>query len=198
MFNEIRFLTPPWEGSPPLLQEIWIPISEENKVSDHNAELVIRDIALGIGQVVQLENVHLQSYLYKRLGMPYLQTRLTRFPGPYTDKFAHGDNAINILHPLTESLLFLSCFLLQPENRRVIPIHELRTIDYLLSHVIGNMPGSILTNFEHWLLGVVELENIIQRLCIDSLHSIKRLSINYNEFIHYSCDQFLHINVREN
>jgi hypothetical protein len=197
IFSSIKFLTPPWKNSPPLLQEVWVPKKEENIVSDNEAELIIKNIAVGKCEVLELENIYIQKYLFKRLGLPHLQTRVTKFPSPYNNNFAYGDGAINILHPLTVSILKFSCFILQSENRSNISLCELRTIENLLRKVIGNLPGRILIKFEQWILDLIELVKIIYKLNIICNIPIDLLIAACDGFIKNSDEQFLHTKVRD-
>jgi hypothetical protein len=116
-FTGIRFLHPPWEGDPPLFQEIWVPTEVPKELP--GVEEVLRKAARDPGLLSSSETEVLRKSLFESVS--YNFPRIIEFPKPLSEFFAYGDKLLNLKHPVTRALLrFLAAFTLS-RNRRSLP-----------------------------------------------------------------------------
>jgi hypothetical protein len=115
-FSAIRFLHPPWDGDPPLLQEIWLKteMPEERPEIETMLERTIENPAL----LNPVEREILSETL-SMIGYPF--PRFVEFPKPFDHFFAYGGNMLNLIHPVTQALLQFGASLKLSQMRKTIP-----------------------------------------------------------------------------
>jgi hypothetical protein len=116
-FAAIRFLHPPWEGDPPLLQEIWLKTEMPNERPE--VEIVLGRAIENptLLNTVEREILH-ESMLYE---ISPSFPRFVEFPKPFEQKFAYGCSMLNLGHPATQALLRFVASLKLSKMRKTIP-----------------------------------------------------------------------------
>ncbi|NIA09224.1 MAG: hypothetical protein GWP10_05680, partial [Nitrospiraceae bacterium] len=131
-FAAIRFLHPPWEGDPPLLQEIWIKkeVPDERSEIEAVLERTIENPAL-------LNHVE-REILYKILyGVDYNFPRFVEFPKPFDHFFAYGGRMLNLRHPVTQALLRFGALLKRSQMRKTIPEDHIGHLQDAITEFVG-------------------------------------------------------------
>lgn len=126
----IRFLKPPWKGTPPLFQEIWVPIGTPERLPaiESLLEKAINDPT----QLSALEKRELTGGSFWRLRIP----TIVEFSKPFEEAFAYGYHVLNSKHPVTQMLLrVLSAFALS-NIRGTLPPDRVGYLDDALSSVV--------------------------------------------------------------
>jgi len=109
-FAAIRFLHPPWEGDPPLLQEIWLPMEIPEELSD--VEAVLEEV---------VEDPTLLDPVERALVLWHILPDAVEFPQPFEQCFAYGGELLNLKHPVAQALLRLAAALELSERRGTLP-----------------------------------------------------------------------------
>jgi len=113
----VRFLHPPWEGDPPLIEEMLLPMERPEKHPDDEAILrkAVHDPTLlnpvERASVSQLLGRH---PLLRRL---FLLPKLIEFPPPFEQSFAYAHGWWNLKHPVTQAVLRCVAALLSTMQR---------------------------------------------------------------------------------
>jgi len=97
--GRIRFLQPPWDGDPPLMQSVWLPKKDEGEATSLDS-LLEKCINLP-GDLMPWEISRLLNKLSEQFDVP----PITYFDAPYQEFFAYGFQALNLWHPFTLLLL---------------------------------------------------------------------------------------------
>jgi len=167
-FAAIRFLSPPCESNPPLLQKIWLPMDGLRVLPEPGAvlEKTSRDPTL----LNPLE----RKVLHQRLAWltSFDCPEVIEFPPPFNRFFAYGFLLLNLKHPITQCLLqFLATFELL-KNRRILPEDKVENLEVFLKSLWGDWEFLDFINdlSRMWLLAhnlqlfcVDEVENLIPR-----------------------------------
>jgi hypothetical protein len=109
----VRFLNPPWEGDPPLLQEIWAPMHIPENLPDNEAilEKAVEDPA----QLNPVEkSILLDEKILKRL------PKAIEFSKPFEQLFAYGSQAMNLKHPMTQALVRFAAVVELSKRRKIL------------------------------------------------------------------------------
>ncbi len=129
----IRFLQPPWEGDPPLLQMILrLP-----KVSEE-----LLDIELLLERAVEdptMLSLAERELLREKINVP----EFIEFPPPFDWAFAYGWRLLNIKHSATQAIIRFAAALQLSNRRRTLPEERLGYLqDALDSAMIYSSPPS--------------------------------------------------------
>ncbi len=96
-FSNVRFLTPPWNGNPPLIQTIGIPI--ENLGETGNTNLILEK---ALNDPVKLSYTELMDFIRaNRIGLPNIKF----FLEPFDNYFGYGFIILNLKHKITQDLI---------------------------------------------------------------------------------------------
>lgn len=103
-FGEIRFLQPPWDGNPPMLQRI-LNITKDTVVNKSIEDIL--EIAVEKPQNLTLLDNHLLNKFFIKGGLfnESLLAEAVEFPHPFSEYFAFGGDLLNRIHPCGEALL---------------------------------------------------------------------------------------------
>jgi hypothetical protein len=115
-FAVIRFLHPPWEGDPPLFQEIWIKkeMSEKRPEIKTILERTIENPTLL--NPVERETLH---ETLRKISSNF--PRFVEFPKPFDHFFTYGNRMLNLKHPVTRALLRFGASLKLSKMSETIP-----------------------------------------------------------------------------
>lgn len=130
IFAAIRFLYPPWEGDPPLLQEIWLKkIPEELPEIEIVLERAIENPTLL--NAVEREILHEMVYLSRDF------PRFVEFPQSFDQFFAYGGEMLNLKHPVTQALLRFGASLKLSKMRKTIPEDRIGHLQDAIAEFLG-------------------------------------------------------------
>jgi len=82
-FDTVIFLTPPWNGSPPLFQEIWVPKKNSDRLPSELVESKLALLSRDPSNVFELEQSCVQESFFEAIGIRQFHMRLARFPKPF-------------------------------------------------------------------------------------------------------------------
>jgi len=195
-FGGIRFLSPPWEGFPPLLQEIWRP--GRRFLSESNVEGILKQIAEAPVHAVYAEEEIVQQRLYELTGIRYFHLRMARFPPPFEKAFAYGNEAINLENPIARALICLTARLITLEMQETFRPVQRKQIQYALRTVFLDLPGGVAgSTYEGWKKLTVELWSMAHQMNLTKGLEVDNLTAQLEDFVPGSHKQFLDIKVQE-
>ena len=192
-FTSIHFLTPPWEGNPPLLQLVFEPI----KIPEYNSEEINSLLDKSIKSLRLLEKTEkivLRHHLKDFFGNC---PRIATFPKPFDKSYAYENIVLNTQHPAVELLFrILSKILLSTRLKQFKPdtLGQLRDIAQRAISGIPDRFHSSKRYYSSWSLSLRSLGEIATRLGIFS-GDISTLIPDFSQFIPNSLE-FLDIKLR--
>ena len=195
-FNALVFLEPPWNGSPPMLQEVWVPKLSSDSLPDEIIESKLNLLARNPSNAIELEQPNVQESYWRAIGMARLHFRLTRFSAPFKESFAYGSSAMNLNNPISRALLHLMLIAFARKDQWAIPPSELNSIRLILRR-ISNLPGAILSDYTEWANSTDDLWKVLNRIGLTSNLGVKTLTPTADQFIPGSTEQFLDIKVND-
>jgi hypothetical protein len=195
-FDSVIFLNPPWNSSPPLLQEIWVPKKDSDHLSSDVVESKLALLSKDPSNAFALEQPCVQESFFEAIGARQSHMRLTRFPKPFDKSFAYGNNAMNLSHPIAQALLHLLSIAFAKEDRWKIPPRELKAMRLILRRVI-TLPGAILSEYSSWADSTDDLWKIVNKIDSGSHLGISTLTPTIDQFVPGSTEQFLDVKVND-
>ncbi len=199
-FAGIRFLSPPWSGNPPLLQEVWNP-KENSDLHSINTDMkqIFEQISEDKGDIeVLVEPLFLQR-LFEIIGLKGIDLRITNFPSPFNDSFAYGNDALNIRHPTVKTLIRLAAKAILLKMSGDEWGLQYSQLEYLIRDVLLGLPGGVGThNYSEWEKSMSDLWILAKSMKSIDLMKIETLIPKLEEFVPGSFESFLSIKVREN
>ncbi len=196
-FDTIIFLRPPWSGNPPLLQEIWVPKKDSDRLPSKLVKSKLDLLSKDPSNVCELEQPCVQESFFETMGIRRIHPRLVRFPKPFEKSFAYGNSAINLNHPIAQALLHLMSVAFAKEDYWKLPLPELKAMRLILNRVI-NLPGAILSDYSPWADSTNDLWKIVNTVGLESHLGVRTLTPTVDQFVPGSTEQFLDIKVGEN
>lgn len=103
-FSAIRFLTPPWEGVPSLVQRIYIPNKECEPIQE--VELILERAIKDPLSLSPIEIRLISQYMRNMSGKTLPE--IINFPKPFNESFAYGWHFLNAEHHVTQALIRLT------------------------------------------------------------------------------------------
>lgn len=196
-FGGIRFLSPPWEGSPPLLQEIWCP--GRRCLSEGEIGGIIKQIAEDSAHAVYAEEETIQQKLYELIGIKHSDIlRMTRFPSPFEKAFAYGNVALNLENPMARALICLAARLVAPEIQENYQPMQRKQIQWALRTVFLGLPGGLARNtYQEWKNSATELWSMARQMKLTAGLEVDNPTPQLEDFVPGSHQRFLHIKVQE-
>lgn len=180
-FVSIRFLQPPWEGPPPLLQKILQPIN----VSENPPEI---DILLGkiTADPTALNAVESKVIIQEFSKLFHEIPDIVVFPKPYEHSFAYGWKTLNSTHAFTQMLLRYIAAFLSSKKQKVLNDEQL-----------GHWQDSILSlpffnrRYSYEEIPHEEFNNSMHRICklasnyklLDNVGGIEDNVLNLEDFV---------------
>jgi hypothetical protein len=134
-FAAIRFLRPPWEGDPPLLQRVWLPMEIPE-------ELPIETILEKATEDPTLLNPVERALFYVAFRNLAPAAEAIEFPQPFEQSFAYGSELLNLKHPVTQALLRFKAALELSRRRRTLPEDRLGHLDDALASATRELSKS--------------------------------------------------------
>jgi len=195
-FDTVVFLTPPWNGYPPLLQEVWVPKRSSDSLPEDLIESKLDLLARSPSNATELEQPSLQESFCRATGIRPFHFRLTRFPAPFEKSFAYGSSAMNLRHPIAQALLHLMLIAFARKDRWNVPPSELNSIRLILGRVT-DLPGAILSDYTSWANSTDDLWKILQRVGLATDLGVKTLTPTVDQFVPGSTEQFLDVKVND-
>lgn len=196
-FDTIIFLTPPWSGNPPLLQEVWVPKNDSDVIPNKLLKSKLALLSKDPSNVFELEQPYVQKSFFEIMGVSRFHPRLVRFPKPFEKSFAYGDHAMNLNHPIVQALLHLMSIAFAKENYWKLPTPEIKAMRLMLRRII-NLPEGILSDYSSWADSTSDLWKIVDRMGFDSHLGVRTLTPTVDQFVPGSTEQFLDIKVHNN
>lgn len=195
-FDTIIFLSPPWKGSPPILQEIWIPKKDSDRLPNNLIESKLALLSRDPSNVFELEQSCVQESFFEAVGSSQYHFQLTKFPRPFEESFAYGNSAMNLNHPIARALLHLMSIAFIKEDQWEIPLSELKAMKLILRRLI-NLPGAILSEYSSWADSADDLWKIVNKVGLASHLGVNTLTPTIDQFVPGSTEQFLNVKVRD-
>jgi len=192
-FGGIRFLSPPWEGFPPLLQEIWHPT--RCSLSQNDIEGIIKRIAKDTASVVYAGEALVQQKIFELIGIKHLHLRIASFPSPFEKSFAYGNAAINLAHPITKSLI---CLIARLALREGLQMSQYKQIEYALRMVFLNLPGGVSgKTYREWQDLTINLWSLANQMKLTQDLEVDGFTPQFEEFVPGSDGRFLSTKIQE-
>lgn len=195
-FDTIIFLSPPWKGSLPLLQEIWVPKKDSDRLPNNLVESKLDLLSRDPSNIFELEQSCVQESFFEAIGIRQFHMKLARFPKPFETSFAYGNSAMNLNHPIAQALLHLMSVAFAKEDRWKIPLSELKAMRLILGRVI-NLPGAILSAYSSWADSADDLWKIVNKVGLASHLGVRTLTPTVDQFVPGSTEQFLDVKVHD-
>lgn len=194
-FGGIRFLSPPWEGSPPLLQEIWQP--GRHSLSQSDIEGTLKRMAKDPTSAVYAEEELVQQKILELIGIKHLHLRMANSPPPFENSFAYGNAAMNLAHPIAKALIFLIARLTLPEIRESFQMSQYKQIEYVLRKVFLDLPGGVSgKTCEEWQNLTMDLWSLANQMKLTRDLEVDKLTPQLEEFVPGSDERFLSTKIR--
>lgn len=132
-FGKIRFLQPPWEGNPPMLQKILCPIMD---IKDCKPIEALLEIAVDEPNKLTLyENHILNKFLRKgEIFDELLLAEAIEFPRPFNESFAFGGDLLNRSHPGGEALFRFRAAVALSRKRKDLSAEQLGKLSDALNN----------------------------------------------------------------
>jgi hypothetical protein len=193
-FDTVIFLTPPWKSDPPLLQEIWVPKKDSDRLPNNVIESKLSLLSKDPSNALVLEQSCVQDSFFGAMGIRQFHVKLVRFPEPFEKSFAYGNSAMNLNHPIAKAMLFLLSIALAKEDQ--LPPAELKAIRLILRRVI-TLPGAILSEYSSWADSTDDLWKIVNKVGLASHLGVSTLTPTIDQFVPGSTEQFLDVKVND-
>jgi hypothetical protein len=195
-FGGIRFLSPPWEGFPPLLQEIWAP--GRRFLSETDIERILKQVAEDPIHAVYAEEEIVQQKLCQLIGIRHSHLRMSRFPSPFEKAFAYGNVAINLENPIARALICLTARLIALEMQESQWPVQRKQIQYALRAVFLGLPGGVVeSTYEEWKKLTLDLWSMARQMKLTEGLGVDNLAAQLDDFVPGSHERFLSIKVRD-
>lgn len=129
----IQFLNPPWDGNPPLLQNILF----RKEVSEKGSEIepVLEKTKKNPALLNPEERELLINELYGFVRIP----KFIEFPQPFEQFFAYGPMMLNIKHPVTQALLRFAASLKLSKIHGTLPKDRIGHLQDALNEFLGEL-----------------------------------------------------------
>jgi hypothetical protein len=197
--GSLRFLSPPWEGDPPLLQEVWFPKGHFRTFSSSHIEGILEHMSKGLAGAHIVEEVGFQECMFELLGIKGFRVIIASFPSPFNIYFAYGNEALNVQHPAAQALIWLAARVILLGIHKKLPPSQYRIINYLLKRVLFNLPGGITGHeYSEWASLMRDLWSFADKLQLIDHIEVQNLIPKIEEFVPGSLKRFLSVDVREN
>jgi hypothetical protein len=193
-FDSVIFLTPPWNGNPPLIAELWLPKKDSDYLPNEVVKSKLALLTKNPSNAFELEQPCVQESFFEEMGVSQYHMRLVRFPRPFEKSFAYGNNAMNLDHPIARALLHLMSIAYSKEDPWKIPASELEAMRHILKRVT-NLPGAILSDYSPWADSTNDLWKIVKRVDLASHLGVTTLTPGIGQFVPGSTAQFLDVKV---
>jgi hypothetical protein len=197
-FGGIRFLSPPWDGAPPLLQEIWLPREHFQTFSLDDVERILDHLSKDPTNVHIIEEVAFQECIFELLRMKGSRVRMIRFPSLFGGYFAYGNEALNLRHPIAQELICLIAKVVLSGIRKNLPLSQYRNLEYLLRRVFLSLPGGVGNKYSEWASIIRDLWSLANKMQLIDQIETNRTIPKLEEFVPGSLRSFLSVHVREN
>jgi len=195
-FGGVRFLSPPWEGPPPLLQEIWHP--GRRSLSQNDIEEILTRIDKNPANAVYAEEEFIQQKLCELIGIKHFDLRMTRFPSPFNKFFAYGNVALNLEHPIVKALISLTVRLILQGMQERSQFPQRKQIQYAFRRVFLGLPGGVSgETYEEWKNLTIDLWSLASQMNLTSDLEVDSLTAQFEEFVPGSHERFLSTKIRE-
>lgn len=198
-FGGIRFLSPPWDGDPPLIQEIWLPKEHFQTFSHDDIERILDQLSKDPTGVHIIEEVAFQECIFELLAIKGSRVTMASFPSPFSGYFAYGNEALNLQHLLAQALICLTARVVLSGIRKSLPLLQYRNLEYLLRRVFLSLPGGVVEHkYSEWANIIRDLWSLANKMQLTDQIETDRLTPKLEEFVPGSLKRFLSIDVREN
>lgn len=198
-FGGIRFLSPPWDGDPPLLQEIWLPREHFQTFSHDDIERILDQLSKDPKAVHIIEEVAFQECIFELLGIKGSRVMMASFPSPFGGYFAYGNEALNLQHPIAQALICLTAKVVLLGIRKSLPLSQYRNLEYLLRGVFLGLPGGgVGHKYSEWANIMRDLWSLTNKMQLSDQIEPDSLTPKLEEFVPGSLKGFLSIDVKEN
>jgi hypothetical protein len=110
-----RFISPPWQDNPPLVQCVLEQIKDSQKTQKNTAKKLFEKVFEDIKGLDSHDLSLLNDYIGTNSGYKY-NIKFINFLKPFEHLFSYGSKIINIGNPSGEDLLKFICFILHKKN----------------------------------------------------------------------------------
>lgn len=132
----VGFVRPPWDGEPPLFQEVWVPTIGPGL---RDMEAVLQKAAEDPTSLSPFERQSLRRLPFRR--RLFTLPRALEFLEPFDESFAYGGEVLNTSHPVTQAIEQLSARLELAHRRGLLPADQLGRLEDALRDVVSCLPS---------------------------------------------------------
>ena len=193
-FDTVIFLAPPWKTGPPLLQEVWVPKKDSDRLPAEVIESKLDLLSRNPSNAIEFEQPCMRESFFQAVGRKELRIRLTRFPAPFEKSFAYGSSAMNLDHPIAQALLHLMLIAFANGSQWNIPPSDLAAMRIIFGRVL-DLPGAILSDYTPWANSTDDLWKIVNRVGLASHLGVRTLTPAVDQFVPGSTEHFLDIKI---
>jgi hypothetical protein len=181
IFGGIQFVRPPWRSDSPLLLDIWMPLSNLEKMRENNELLKLEATC---PQKVQAherwklwENSYYTHYYDERI-IPHALS----FPAPFKDFFAYGLKYFNSNHIIAQSILKIRASLKLAEKKNLITAEQTgRIMDVLKSLNFHSYSDKF--SYDKWCERLGKLFELVRSSHLIELNDIETRIPEQSEFV---------------
>lgn len=179
--SHVRFLSPPWDGDPPLIVKVLSPKSaiQQGFTDEALLEQVVGNPAdLG---ALQLASLH-EGTIGGWLGLGAMPDA-ARFPAPYEHSFAYGSDVLNLRHPAAVFLLRFVAALEFHTRRRALPADVLTAASDAVRRAFDAIPVHR-RRHEGWLHEAMrELVGLSSVLALPEIPNLDDILVAADDFV---------------
>lgn len=195
-FSGIRFLSPPWHGNPPLLQEVWFPMElKEDPSSEEIAEILVKTVE-DPAALNKTERVLFYRKMSELLGGHRYSAKIAHFPPPFDKSFAYENNVVNLNQPATQALIRLTAKVIMLKIKKQATMPNMRNLEHMLQRVFHGIPSHLgQSTYKNWARDYHDLWCLAREMQLIDIAAIENPPTE-EEFVPGSRD-FLDIKVRD-
>lgn len=186
--KEVKFLSAPWDGDPPLLQEVWTPKDQKNEMSESIDAREMEKL------LAEYDNCSLDKKIAvfgAVFGTDKYDNHGVRFCEPYTNYFTYG-KYLNINHKYTKILLSLSVKYLIAKEKGV----NEPDIEFLMRGVLSTPKEE--KDHSRWAKQYRELVELLTNFGVIKKEASDDYIPSMEYFVPGSLESFLYLKVRKN
>lgn len=194
--NGVRFLNPPWDGEPLMLQYIWVPFDKRQVDEEVDIESVLEKASGQPSSLNEVEMEILRNEIGKALRRLHTAPYMCEFPNPYKGYLAYEDDVLNMEHHVTQDLLMVIARYLQAKRHKKYSSTQMAHFELSLGSAfkIPDRFSKFVRALKEWNRSLQELRLLASQMLLIKESEIKDINPTADDFIPGSCN-FLDIRI---
>jgi len=188
MLSYIRFLKPPWNGNPPLLQSV----HEEFRIPDCSAKELFTKVIDNPFLLEKGERIVLRREIDKFLARGNVELPIiVTFPSPFSKSYAYGENWLNASNEAVGELLRIVAKIMLGEKLGKLSTIEIHQLMGALVVVLKRKPNQLRhsrKDYDEWVHELRNFGEFVKTLGFAGSGEIRSLIPSFDEFIPGSFD----------